>query len=241
MMNDVAMLLGGRVAEELMLGEPSTGAHNDLERATKIVRQMITEFGMSDELGPLTFGKSHPDQVFLGRDLARDRDYSEEVAAAIDREVRRIVDECHERAKAILVENKDKLILLADTLKDRETLERHEIDELLETGRLDGAGDAAPRQQQAPPAGDTHRIDAASKEHPEEQPGQDRAFSTEDGESGQRVGGDKGLAAGSAGRDALSQEVSSRDAGDGQRRSEKSSAAASPATEEKKDLRSAME
>jgi len=241
MMNDVAMLLGGRVAEELMLGEPSTGAHNDLERATKIVRQMITEFGMSEELGPLTFGKSHPDQVFLGRDLARDRDYSEEVAAAIDREVRRIIDECHERAKAILVENKDKLILLANTLKERETLERHEIDELLETGRLSGAGDSAPRQQAAPPAGDTRRIDAASKERPEEQPRQDRAFSTEDEGSGQRVEGDKGLSAAPAGSDAVSQDVSSRDAGDGQRRREKSSAAASPAAEEKKDLRSAME
>ena len=87
MMNDVAMLLGGRVAEELVLGEPSTGAYTDLERATKIARAMVTEYGMSERLGPLTFGKGHPDQVFLGRDIARDRDYSEEVAAAIDQEV----------------------------------------------------------------------------------------------------------------------------------------------------------
>jgi cell division protease FtsH len=240
MMNDVAMLLGGRVAEELMLGEPSTGAHNDLERATKIVRQMITEFGMSEELGPLTFGKSHPDQVFLGRDLARDRDYSEEVAAAIDREVRRIVDECHERAKTILVDNKDKLILLANTLRERETLERHEIDELIETGRLSEAEDRAP-ERQAPSTGDAHRIDAASREHPEEQPMAEQTFSTEDEGSDRRLDDDKSQPAASSGPDTVSQETSSRDAGDGQRRRRKSSAAASPAAEEKKDLRSAME
>lgn len=131
MMNDVAMLLGGRVAEELVLGEPSTGAYTDLERATKIARAMVTEHGMSERLGPLTFGKGHPDQVFLGRDIARDRDYSEEVAAAIDQEVRRIVDECLEMARSILTEHRDKLELLATTLKERETLERDEIDRLL--------------------------------------------------------------------------------------------------------------
>lgn len=139
MMNDVSVLLAGRVAEELMLSEPSTGAHNDLERATKIVRAMITEYGMSEELGPLTFGKSHPEQVFLGRDLARDRDYSEEVAAAIDREVRRIIDECLDRARSILTEHKDKLELLACTLKERETLEREEIDKVLNGEGLDDA------------------------------------------------------------------------------------------------------
>ncbi|NLH13865.1 MAG: ATP-dependent zinc metalloprotease FtsH [Firmicutes bacterium] len=137
MMNDVAMLLGGRVAEELVLGEPSTGAYTDLERATKIVRAMVTEYGMSERLGPLTFGKGHPDQVFLGRDIARDRDYSEEVAAAIDQEVRRIVDECLEMARSILTEHRDKLELLATTLKERETLERDEIDRLLGGEELD--------------------------------------------------------------------------------------------------------
>lgn len=152
MMNDVSMLLAGRVAEELVLGEPSTGAQNDLERATKLVRAMITEYGMSEELGPLTFGKSHPEQVFLGRDLARDRDYSEEVAAAIDREVRRIIDECLERARAILIEHKDKLELLASTLKERETLEREEIDKVLNGEGLDGASGSTPETRNGIPA-----------------------------------------------------------------------------------------
>mgnify|MGYP003898915771 CR=1 FL=1 len=142
MMNDITMLLAGRVAEELVLGEPSTGAHSDLERATKLARAMVTEYGMSKKLGPLTFGKGHPEQVFLGRDIARDRDYSEEVAAAIDQEVRKIVDECLEKARSILVEHRDKLELLASTLKERETLEREEIDRLLEGKGLEDNDDS---------------------------------------------------------------------------------------------------
>jgi hypothetical protein len=154
--------------------------------------------------------------------------------------VRRIVDECHERAKTILVDNKDKLILLANTLRERETLERHEIDELIETGRLSEAEDRAP-ERQAPSTGDAHRIDAASREHPEEQPMAEQTFSTEDEGSDRRLDDDKSQPAASSGPDTVSQETSSRDAGDGQRRRRKSSAAASPAAEEKKDLRSAME
>ena len=154
--------------------------------------------------------------------------------------MRRIVDECYNKAEAILVENKDKLILLANTLKERETLERNEIDELLETGKLSSAEDSAPRRQ-TPPVGDTRRIDAASQEQPGEQPRVDRAFSTEDGGSGQRVDGDRGLLTGAASRDTVSHEVSSRETGEASRRDQNSSAAASPATEEKKDLRSAME
>lgn len=100
-LDQVAMALGGRAAEELVFGEISTGAQNDLEKSTAMVKQMITEYGMSEELGPMTYGQRQ-DQIFLGRDFARARDYSEEVAAAIDREVRDIITQQYERAKHIL-------------------------------------------------------------------------------------------------------------------------------------------
>jgi len=126
----VTMLLGGRVAEALVLKEVSTGAQNDLERATELVRKLITEYGMSEELGPLTFGRRQ-EQVFLGRDLGRDRNYSEAVAFSIDKEARRIVDECYNKAKQILRDNMDRLHLVAKALMERETLEAEEFQELL--------------------------------------------------------------------------------------------------------------
>jgi cell division protease FtsH len=105
-LDEVATLLGGRVSEDLVLKDISTGAQNDLERATSLVRKMITEYGMSEELGPLTFG--HPqEQVFLGRDISRDRNYSEEVAFSIDKEARRIIEHCYQKAKKILEDNID--------------------------------------------------------------------------------------------------------------------------------------
>lgn len=134
-LDQVTMLLGGRVAEALVLKEISTGAQNDLERATELVRKLITEFGMSEELGPLTFGHRH-DQVFLGRDIARDRNYSEAVAFSIDREARRIMDECYNRAKQILEEHMDKLHLVAQTLMEKETLEAEEFEALIEGSTL---------------------------------------------------------------------------------------------------------
>ncbi|MBC7346312.1 MAG: ATP-dependent metallopeptidase FtsH/Yme1/Tma family protein [Clostridia bacterium] len=134
-LDQVTMLLGGRVAEALVLKEISTGAQNDLERATELVRKLITEFGMSEELGPLTFGHRH-DQVFLGRDIARDRNYSEAVAFSIDREARRIMDECYNRAKQILEERMEKLHLVAQTLMEKETLEAEEFEALIERNAL---------------------------------------------------------------------------------------------------------
>ncbi|ACX53137.1 ATP-dependent metalloprotease FtsH [Ammonifex degensii KC4] len=131
LLDQITMLLGGRVAEDLMLGEVSTGAQNDLERATEIARRMVMEYGMSDELGPLTFGYKH-DTPFLGRDLARDRNYSEEVASAIDREVRRIIESCYERARNLLIENKEKLERVARCLFEKETLEASEFLALVE-------------------------------------------------------------------------------------------------------------
>ena len=131
-LDQVTMLLGGRVAEDLVLDEISTGAQNDLERATMLVRKIITEFGMSDELGPLTFGTKQ-EQVFLGRDIARDRNYSEAVAVSIDREARRIMDECYSRAETLLKENIEKLHLIAGELMEKETLEAEEFEALLKS------------------------------------------------------------------------------------------------------------
>jgi cell division protease FtsH len=130
MLDQVAMSLGGRAAEELVFGEISTGAQDDLEKATKLVRRMITEYGMSEELGPLTYGTRH-DQVFLGRDLVRDRDYGEEVASAIDREVRRMVLQQYERAKRLLETHRDILNRLGQALIEKETLDADELLELV--------------------------------------------------------------------------------------------------------------
>ena len=128
----VTQLLGGRVAEELALEEISTGAQNDLERATNVIRKMITEYGMSEELGPLTFGHKK-EEVFLGRDIARDRNYSEEVASAIDREVRHFVDLCYNKAVTLLTENRDRLDKVAAALLEKETLEADEFKQLMDS------------------------------------------------------------------------------------------------------------
>jgi cell division protease FtsH len=129
-LDQVAMALGGRAAEELVFGEISTGAYDDLEKVSKMVRRMIMEYGMSDELGPMTYGTRH-DQVFLGRDLMRDRDYGEEVAAAIDREARRTVMQQFERAKRILETHREILNRIAQTLIEKETLEAEELLDLV--------------------------------------------------------------------------------------------------------------
>jgi len=122
LLDQVTMLLGGRVSEALVLKEISTGASNDLERATGLVRKMITELGMSEELGPLTFGHKE-EQVFLGRDISRDRSYSDAVAYAIDKEARRIIDDCYQKAQNLIRENIDKLHAIAEALMEQETLD----------------------------------------------------------------------------------------------------------------------
>lgn len=126
LLDEVTMMLGGRVAEEIVLGEISTGASNDIERATKTIRQMVTRWGMSDELGTITFGEDQ-EQVFLGRDLGHNRNYSEAIAFSIDKEVKRIMDECHKRAHQILTEHRDKLDAVATALKEREVLNAFEF------------------------------------------------------------------------------------------------------------------
>lgn len=128
------VLLGGRAAEEIALNHMTTGAGNDLERATELARKMVTEWGMSEKLGPLTFGKKD-EQIFLGREIARHKDYSEKTAEEIDEEVKKIVIRAYERAKTILKENFDLLEVLANTLLERETLDGHDIDRIIEEAR----------------------------------------------------------------------------------------------------------
>lgn len=131
-LDKVAMSLGGRAAEQIVFGEISTGASDDLEKSTNMVRQMIMEYGMSNELGPLTYGRRQG-AVFLGRDLMRSRDYSDEVASQIDRAIRHIVMEQYERAKNILVKHRQVLNRIALTLMEKETLESEELQALVRT------------------------------------------------------------------------------------------------------------
>ena len=132
----LCVLLGGRVAEAVVLKEISTGAQNDLERVTGLARKMITEYGMSETLGPITFGHRQEQQVFLGRDISRDRNYGEEVASSIDKEVRRLIDGAYVKTETMLNENIDKLHLIANSLIERETLEGGELEELLAHGQI---------------------------------------------------------------------------------------------------------
>lgn len=135
MLDELKVLLGGRVAEALVLKEISSGASNDLQRATTLARQMICEYGMSENIGPVTFGHRQ-DQVFLGRDIAREKDYSEEVAAEIDKEVRSFIEDAYAATEKLLSENIDKLHIIAQALIEKETLEAEEIQELLKYGHI---------------------------------------------------------------------------------------------------------
>ncbi|MGE5578443.1 MAG: ATP-dependent zinc metalloprotease FtsH [Bacillota bacterium] len=143
----VTAALAGRAAEDMIFDDVSSGASNDLELATHLVRRMIMEFGMSEKLGPLTFGRKEG-QVFLGRDIGRERDFSEEVAAAIDQEERKIISECYNRAKSLLQEKRDTLNLVAETLLERETLKGEELGLLLEGKPLPEPKAAAPAREE---------------------------------------------------------------------------------------------
>jgi cell division protease FtsH len=136
LLDKIVGLLGGRVAEEIVFGEVSTGAHNDFQRATGIARRMVTEFGMSDKLGPLQFGQNQGGQVFLGRDLHNEQNYSDAIAYEIDLEIQRIIKESYARCKQILTENRDKLDLIAKTLLEVETLNAEQIRYLIDHGQL---------------------------------------------------------------------------------------------------------
>lgn len=170
MLDELKVLLGGRVAEALVLKEISSGASNDLQRATSLARQMICEYGMSGELGPMTFGHRQ-DQVFLGRDIGRDKDYSEEVAAKIDKEIRKFIDEAYQKTESVLNENMDKLHLIANALIERETLEGEEIDQLMKYGKIlekeETSAEPAAETAAAEPVAETDAVETAAA--PDEQ------------------------------------------------------------------------
>jgi len=130
LVDKLAMTLGGRTAEELIFGDPTTGASNDIEVATNLARRMVMEYGMSDRLGPMKYGQPEG-QVFLGKDYIRNQDYSDEVAAAIDEEVRKLITQAHEEARAILTTHDEALDRIADALMERETLDGAEVKEIL--------------------------------------------------------------------------------------------------------------
>ncbi len=136
LLDRIAGLLGGRVSEEIVLGEVSTGAHNDFQKVTSIARAMVTEYGMSKDLGAVQYGSNQGGNPFLGRDFGADQNYSDTVAYEIDKEVQRIVDEQYARTKQILTDNRDLLDLIANTLMTKETLNAQEIEHLRDHGTL---------------------------------------------------------------------------------------------------------
>ncbi|SDC71075.1 ATP-dependent zinc metalloprotease FtsH [Shouchella lonarensis] len=136
LLDKIVGLLGGRVAEEIQFGEVSTGAHNDFQRATAIARKMVAEYGMSDKIGPVQFGSNGGGQVFLGRDIQNEQNYSDAIAHDIDLEVQRILKESYTRCKEIILENKDSLDLIAQKLLELETLDAEQIQSLINEGKL---------------------------------------------------------------------------------------------------------
>jgi cell division protease FtsH len=157
-LNTIAVLMGGRAAEEIALGHITTGAGNDLQRATDVARKMVCEWGMSDKLGPLTFGKRE-EQIFLGKEFSRHKDYSEKTAEEIDSEVKAIVGARYEYAKRLLLDNKTVLLNLAKVLLERETLNASEIESIIQ-GRESSAPDPVKQEKDANiAASDSEAID----------------------------------------------------------------------------------
>ncbi|RAK05118.1 cell division protease FtsH [Halanaerobium saccharolyticum] len=141
LLDKVTSLMGGRAAEAIFLDDISTGAQNDIERATKIIRAMVTEYGMSENLGPLTLGQKHDQQVFLGRDISRQRNYSEEVAARIDKEISKMVEECYSKAERLLRDNSETVEKIVKALKEYETLHADQIKRLMRGEEITGDPD----------------------------------------------------------------------------------------------------
>ncbi|MEK3870557.1 MULTISPECIES: ATP-dependent zinc metalloprotease FtsH [unclassified Paenibacillus] len=141
LLDKVTGLLGGRVSEEIYIGEIGTGAYSDFQQATSIVRSMIVEYGMSEKLGPMQFGTSQG-QVFLGRDIGHEQNYSDQIAYEIDQEMQRFINESYDRCKKLLIEHEREVRLVAETLLEVETLDFEQIKRLIETGSIDGDGSA---------------------------------------------------------------------------------------------------
>ena len=150
----------------MIFGEPTTGSHDDIGKVTHIAREMVTQWGMSERLGPRTFGRRES-MIFLGRDIAEQRDYSERTAEEIDDEVRRIVEEAHERCRAVLEEHRDKLAELAEALVEIETLEGDDLVRLL--GPAEGWKMPAEQPDPTPPPEDTPGAEGG-EEHEAEEP-----------------------------------------------------------------------
>jgi cell division protease FtsH len=166
----MAQALGGKVAEEMIFGEPTTGAHNDIAKVTQIAREMVTQWGMSERLGPRTFGRRES-LVFLGRDIAEQRDYSERTAEEIDEEVRRVIDEAHARCRAVLTQHRDSLELLASKLIEVETVEGDDLRRLLGPAENRPLPEDGPASTPPPPASALPADDAAPEEAPQGRPG----------------------------------------------------------------------
>jgi cell division protease FtsH len=149
-LDTITMTAAGRIAEELYINDVSTGAASDIQQMTRMARRMVCEWGMSEKLGMLEYG-SHEEHVFLGRDINRSRDYSEETAQEIDKEVRKIVDEQYERAKELVLAHRDKVKLIVDALMEFETLEGSQVRDILEHGRMLNPPAPPPKSPQPPP------------------------------------------------------------------------------------------
>jgi cell division protease FtsH len=131
MLQDIMVTLGGRIAEEIIFGDITTGASSDIKRATKEARSMVTRYGMSDNIGVVCYDNDD-DEVFIGRDLAHAKNHSEEIAGEIDREVRAIIDDCYAKAKAIILEHQDILHKCAELLMEKEKIGREEFEALFQ-------------------------------------------------------------------------------------------------------------
>lgn len=163
LLDKITGLLGGRVAEEIVFGEVSTGAHNDFQRATGIARKMVTEYGMSDKLGPLQFGQAQGGQVFLGRDIHNEQNYSDKIAYEIDIEIQTFIKNSYERARQILTDNRDKLELVAQTLLEVETLDAAQIKHLYEHGTLPERSEPVTTTEPAEPKSDEVKVNINTK------------------------------------------------------------------------------
>ena len=158
----LAAMLAGHVAEELVLGEMTTGPEDDIGKATRIARKMVTQWGMSEKMGPRTFGRKE-EMIFLGREISEQRDYSEKVAEEIDEEVRRIIDKAYHTAKQVLTEHRDKLEDVVQRLLEQETIEGDDLTSLLQAP----VGQAPKREPPTPPAEPKQEEQPAPVEQPE--------------------------------------------------------------------------
>jgi cell division protease FtsH len=149
MLDMISVTMAGRIAEEIVSGDISTGASGDIQQATQLARAMVCHFGMSDKLGMVQYGENN-EYVFLGREMIRSKDYSERIAQEIDAEVKRIIDDCFSVAKDLIDKNRDKLELIAQCLLEYETLDGREVEEIVRTGRFTPRTSTSPSE---PPTG----------------------------------------------------------------------------------------